>query len=131
MIVDKKKITETVGGQQRTKWVPNLPNGLVIGTDYDYHVYRKDIDKFELHFTKSQFSKIEVLAFNVKIILNDLGIFNIIESAVESSGDFATKMKWNTANTFNRYDPLIMSFEQQLNLDLDEIWASAIALQNN
>jgi hypothetical protein len=125
MIVDKKKITEIVGGQQRTKWVPNLPKSWQAGRDFMGTRYLLESDDYEINFSEEQLAKVEVLAFKVKIILEEKGVFSAIDNMINSGTDFALKMKWNTANTFNRYDPLIMSFGQQLNLDLDKIWAEA------
>jgi hypothetical protein len=46
--------------------------------------------------------------------LNALGLRNLVEGAVAASDDQKVKDGWEFANPFYRYDPLVVSFGQQL-----------------
>lgn len=107
--------------------VPDLPAGWQQNQDFDHYRYQRSLNKFEIFFTPQQLSKIEVPSIDVKIALDQIDQLEAVNAAVAQHGTRALQMKWEGANTFNRFDPDIIAFAQMLNIDLDALWAAAKA----
>lgn len=94
--------------------IPDYLDGYVRG-----YTYRKETDDYKLKIRKPRISSLQG-----KIMLNELGLLENVESFIQKS-DKKTQLAYENATVWERFSPTVIAVGNHFEIDLDDFFKKA------